>query len=285
MNDDVNEEMLDLLCKKAVYGLNEEETMQLGRLEVVGDDLRTLELTAAVIGMINLKTDEALPLHLQEKITVAADGYFASQTKSGRISEAAVKEPTSEISFVPAKTRGFSWNWLGWAFAAAACVALAINIWLTRTQPDSTIADNRSPTPKQEEILTPSQQRQRLLESPIQVLTAQLGKGNVKEIDNVSGDVVWSDVRQAGYVRVQGLPKNDANKETYQLWIFDESQDPKTPIDGGTFNIEGDGEVVIPIDAHLKAVNPTAFAVTIEKPGGVVVSKQAKVAALAKSET
>lgn len=285
MNDDVNEEMLDLLCRKAVYGLNEEETMRLERLEVVGDDLRTLELTAAVIGMINLKTDEALPLHLQEKIEVAADGYFASQTKSGRISEAAAKEPTSEISFIPAKTRSFSWNWLGWAFAAAASVALAVNIWLTRTQPDSTIADNPRPAPIQEEILTPSQQRQRLLESPVQVLTAQLGKGNVKEIDNVSGDVVWSDVRQAGYVRVQGLPKNDANKETYQLWIFDESQDPKTPIDGGTFNIEADGEVVIPIDARLRAVNPKAFAVTIEKPGGVVVSKQAKVAALAKRET
>ena len=110
---------------------------------------------------------------------------------------------------------------------------------------------------------------------------AQWGKGNVPGIADVSGDVVWSDEKQAGYVRVKGLPKNDVSKETYQLWIFDETQDPKTPIDGGTFNIDSDGETIIEIDARLKAKNPSLFAVTIEKPGGVVVSGRGRIAALA----
>ena len=86
-------------------------------------------------------------------------------------------------------------------------------------------------------------------------------------------------------MRLSGLPKNDPAKETYQLWIVAENQDPKTPVDGGTFDITSDGEVIIPINAKVKALNPQAFAITIEKPGGVPVSKQEKVPALAKRET
>jgi len=78
---------------------------------------------------------------------------------------------------------------------------------------------------------------------------------------------------------------NDTTKETYQLWIFDKTQDPATPIDGGTFDIKSGGEVVIPVNAKLKAKGPQMFAITIEKPGGVVVSKRGKIAALAKVET
>ena len=77
---------------------------------------------------------------------------------------------------------------------------------------------------------------------------------------------------------------NDKTKETYQLWIFDKTQDAKTPIDGGTFDVNSDGEVVIPINAKLKAQEPAMFAITMEKAGGVVVSDRKKIAALAKVE-
>jgi anti-sigma-K factor RskA len=105
-----------------------------------------------------------------------------------------------------------------------------------------------------------------------------------KTLRDVGGDVVWSDEKQAGYMRLRGLPVNDKSKETYQLWIFDKTQDKATPIDGGTFDVDKEGEVVIPIDAKLKALGPELFAITIEKPGGVVVSKREKIAALAKVE-
>jgi anti-sigma-K factor RskA len=86
-------------------------------------------------------------------------------------------------------------------------------------------------------------------------------------------------------MRFTDLPKNDSSKETYQLWIFDEAQDEKTPIDGGTFDVTADGEVIVPINAKLVPRNTKAFAVTIERPGGVVVSKREKIVALAKRET
>jgi anti-sigma-K factor RskA len=106
----------------------------------------------------------------------------------------------------------------------------------------------------------------------------------MKEV-SPAGDVVWSDSQKVGYMRFRGLPPNDPNRETYQLWIFDESQDDKTPIDGGVFDVNSDGEVIIPIDAKLSPQNVKMFAVTVEKPGGVVVSKREKIAALAKVET
>jgi hypothetical protein len=56
-------------------------------------------------------------------------------------------------------------------------------------------------------------------------------------------------------------------------------------VDGGTFDVSATGEVVIPINAKLKAKSPEMFAVTMEKPGGVVVSKREKIVAVAKVET
>ena len=106
-----------------------------------------------------------------------------------------------------------------------------------------------------------------------------------KESYKPTGDIVWSDAKQAGYIRITGLPKNDPTKSQYQLWIVDEDQDPKTPIDGGVFDASSDGEIVIPINAKIRVKGAKVFAITVERPGGVVVSKQEKVAALAKVET
>ena len=91
----------------------------------------------------------------------------------------------------------------------------------------------------------------------------------------ITGDVVWSTDRQEGYMLFRGLPINDPTKEQYQLWILDGEQ--KHPIDGGVFDIPSSGEVVVPIDAKIRVRKPAGFAVTIEEPGGVVVSDQNRV--------
>ncbi len=44
------------------------------------------------------------------------------------------------------------------------------------------------------------------------------------------------------------------------------------PVDGGVFDITGEGEVIVPIDAKLPIGTPAVFAITLEQPGGVVVS-------------
>ncbi|MCG8653063.1 MAG: anti-sigma factor, partial [Pirellulales bacterium] len=73
---------------------------------------------------------------------------------------------------------------------------------------------------------------------------------------------------------------NDASVEQYQLWIIDPQRDDE-PIDGGVFDIKQNGEVIVPINAKLTVIEPAAFAVTIEKPGGVVVSTQQRLPLIA----
>lgn len=80
---------------------------------------------------------------------------------------------------------------------------------------------------------------------------------------------------------IRGLPINDASKEQYQLWIIDPSRDDK-PVDGGVFDITSDGESIVAIQAKLRVDKPTVFAITVEKPGGVVVSDQKRLPLLAK---
>lgn len=280
MNEEIKETMLDLLCKQAIYGLDEQETKQLAQLEHDGAEGESIVLTVAALGLIDLNTREEMPAHLQSKILAKAGDHFGTQ----KIAESVIAAPVREIVLSDTLSSKPWFGWLGWAAAAAACVALAINIFSPKA-PTNIAANPATPTPAQEKKLGPAELRQQLVNAPGQVLTVQLGKGTVKEIADVSGDVVWSDEKQDGYIRVKGLPKNDVSKETYQLWIFEENQDPRTPIDGGTFDISSDGEVIIPIDAKLKAKNPKMFAVTIEKAGGVVVSDRGKIAALAKRET
>lgn len=273
MTENTEERLLDLLSKKAVYGLNEEETKQLELLLNEFEDDGSFDLTAAAIAMVDLNTNQPLPDHLKAKILADADRVLDEPNEAVR----------DVVYAADPKTSFWNTNWLGWAVAAAACAVLAINIWTTRVQPGGEIAKNPTPTPVKEE-LTPAQMRERLMAST-DAIKATWGAGNIKELKDVSGDIVWSDTRQAGYMRLRGLPVNDKNKETYQLWIFDETQDEKTPIDGGIFDIQDNGDVIIPINAKLKAVHPKMFAITVEKPGGVVVSKREKIPALAKVET
>lgn len=100
-------------------------------------------------------------------------------------------------------------------------------------------------------------------------------------IDTEFGDVVWSTASQQGFMTVRGLPVNDATIEQYQLWIIDPTRDEK-PVDGGVFDISSTGESIIPIRAKLRVDKPNVFAITVEKPGGVVVSDQKRLPLLAK---
>ena len=74
---------------------------------------------------------------------------------------------------------------------------------------------------------------------------------------------------------------NDPSQSQYQLWIFDGTRE-KHPVDGGVFDVNEAGEVVIPIDPKLPVGQPTLFAITVERPGGVVVSDQGRIAMVGK---
>lgn len=92
-----------------------------------------------------------------------------------------------------------------------------------------------------------------------------------------SGDVVWHNGVQRGAMRFIGLAPNDPKKSQYQLWIFDAERDQAFPVDGGVFDVGPSGEVIVPIAAKLPVHQPKLFAITVEPPGGVVVSKRERI--------
>ncbi len=280
MNEREKEKMLELLSDKAVFGLTDAEIADLSELEKnfpeVNDD--SFEFTAAKIGMINLDTGEQLPAHLRTKIIADADKYFASRKDFAASATPEKHEEEFQKTFAYAPKTSIL-QWLGWAVAGLACIALAITLWTTRQNP-TLVAVNPTPTATPKLELTPAQEREQLLASAKDAVQSNWGDFNPKDPKNVQGDVVWSNSLQKGFVRFRNLPANDQNKETYQVWIFDKSQ--KNPVSGGIFNINKDGEAVIPIDSALKIQEPTMVGITAEKPGGVVVSDLKKVLAVAK---
>jgi hypothetical protein len=133
-------------------------------------------------------------------------------------------------------------------------------------------------------VLSLAQRRAELIASTVGLVQANWSAGPTP-ITNATGDIVWSASRQEGFMRFRGLPVNSPTKEQYQLWIFDKNQSDKTPVDGGVFDItSADAEAIIPIHAKLNVKEPFLFAITIEKPGGVVVSSRERLPLLAKIE-
>ena len=185
----------------------------------------------------------------------------------------------------------------GWV-AAAACLLLAIGVLARRAPPapvvslplpppTQTIA-TPTPTPTPVPVpttvasVTPTELREKLLANESSARAEwsptkdPLGKA-------ATGEIVWNTELQKGTMRFKGLAKNDPSRAQYQLWIFDKSRDDKYPVDGGVFDVDTEsGDVVVPIRATLAVNEPTLFAVTLEKPGGVVVSKRERIVVTAK---
>lgn len=101
-----------------------------------------------------------------------------------------------------------------------------------------------------------------------------------------SGDVVWDGSQQRGFLRLRGFVPNDPARAQYQLWIYDATRDDRHPVDGGVFDVPaGLAEVIIPMHPSLPVGRARAFAITVERPGGVVVSARDKVVAFAPAGT
>lgn len=99
-------------------------------------------------------------------------------------------------------------------------------------------------------------------------------------LEGAQGRVLWSGELQQGVLVVSGLVANDASTSQYQLWIVD-AQREGAPVPGPVFDVEGEDEVQVVFDVALVIGEPTAFLITVERPGGVVVSKQDRVAMIA----
>lgn len=247
----------ELDTQRLLYGLSSAEQREFDELKSqLGDSAESFENVVAILDVAwNASGNDSLPADLKRRVIESAP----NSKPSGSLANS----PDKSTSFL------FTRDVLPWLVTAASLI-LAIAIWQA----------NKTDVIQTQ---TASARREQLLRDEVKILKIDWAPGTTP-IEGASGDVVWSSSRQEGYMRFQGLKVNDPTKEQYQLWIFDKSQSDKTPIDGGVFDIASNGEVVVPIDAKLRADDVFLFAVTIEKPGGVVVSSREKLPLLAKVE-
>lgn len=292
-----NPRLVELLVQRAVDGLNSSERAELKQLlsEERYADAGRFEYTAASLllaGDVENNAPEEMPYSLRERLMAQADTVAGSmdapvrQTASqprvisiaGR-SRATAAAPAvgapSTPKAAPVSRQPASWQGkVGW-FAAAATVLIALAGWWPRLQMGG------DPVVETQVASTLEQERQSLLaQQGVMQRTWQTTQDPVAS--GVTGDVVWDPRTQNGYLRFRGLQANNSDELQYQLWIFDGTRDERYPVDGGVFDIPpGQSEVIIPITAKLAIRNPAMFAVTIEKPGGSVVSSRDRIVVLA----
>jgi hypothetical protein len=265
---------LDLLADRAVQPLEGGEQAELRQLLAqfpeLDDDL--MDLSAAAVHLSAGVADQPLPASLETALLHQAAAFEAGSRAGGRRGPSAKVVPLVRPErSVPHRSQ-VAW-WL-----AAAAVVLAVAGWWGRLL-DAPPSAFESPTQVAATPATPGPES-------LATLPASLQKPWSTTEDpaaaGVSGEIVWNTEEQTGFMRFKGLPANDPSEYQYQLWIFDAQQDERYPIDGGVFNIPpNDGEAIVPIDPKLEVKNPTLFAITIEKPGGVVVSGRERLVVLA----
>lgn len=163
-----------------------------------------------------------------------------------------------------------------WAIAALLAILLVANLFIQDKAPapgttTTVVATEPSPEEARDTMLASAEN------------LVELDFGGTESYSKMTGKVVWSDELQEGYMTLSNLPVNDPGKKQYQLWIVDPTRDEK-PVDGGVFDIpQGENTAVIRIRNPLVITDPKAFVITLEQPGGVVVSKQQDVVAIAKA--
>ncbi len=229
-----------------------------------------LERTAA-LAMVALAPTVQMPKALQDRLAAAGLAFCAEQRRRRMaavppavtppaVTPAAVRAgPTAEYEVSPRSSRSVVGTLL---ISLAAGVAL----WFVlRGEPM---------------VPSAADQRASLLAIDPKAVHVPWKPGPSPKSGAVSGEVVWSQERQEGFLTFKGLPPLD-DDHRFQLWIVDGNREG-APVDGGVFGLaDANAETVVPVQARLPIGKPAAFVVTVETKAGVVVSKQEHVVAIA----
>jgi hypothetical protein len=276
MTDDMTTTRDELLMQRVTGQLSGAEQLAFAQLAVpvTPQELQQWEQAAAeltAVLAIDTRSDaDALPSAVAER--VARDGLF-------HVRRATVSTLPSRPAVTPAggeRSARTLLAWSGWMAAAAAVV-----LWVVAPRP----TDSGSTEPVQvAAVPTVASLRDALRADSVgsRVLAWSAAGDSTGRV--ASGDVIWNAAKQSGVMRFVGLTPNDTRRWQYQLWIFDRARDERYPVDGGVFDIPaGATEVLIPITAKVKVNEATMFAVTVEAPGGVVVSSRERLALIAQA--
>ena len=216
-------------------------------------ETEALELAAAALAVAEIERDRA-----------AASATVPAALKARLAATAAVVVAPAPIPLdaaraaAPARPTSHTREWL----IAAASIALgaAVTAIVLNRDPNG---DGASRDPAQFVRTHP-----RAVHWPWQ------GTDDAHVVGEVRGEAYFDPDSEDGLLEIEGLAANDPRVEQYQLWIFDAERDERYPVDGGVFDIREPGRVVIPVKARLDVTRPVRFAITVERPGGAVVSER-----------
>jgi anti-sigma-K factor RskA len=306
-NDLERARLLEVAIERSVGGLSAAELREMERAlgPAVAELDDSFERAAAAVHLALRPPLEPMPRELAIRIADDADRHYAAM-RAPRVAER--RRAAARGAELP---RWFAYG--GWIAAAASFVAFVGVLLLERAgqaggapgtpqvaqvAPAATQAGDEptavprvaqpalragADTEPAAEAPSPAEARAALLASQPFVLRRNWSAAGDPIGRGVTGDVVWDARTQTGYMRFVGLRRNDAAREQYQLWIFDGRRDQRYPVDGGVFDADGRDEIVVPIRARLPVGTPLAFAVTLERAGGVVVSDRERVVVIARS--
>lgn len=261
---------LDLLADRALEGLDAAQEAELQSLlaRCPVEDAELFDAIAAELIVAELQGAEAVPPELEAKL-------LAALVPSTALDVSPQPAPHTENPSTTSSTdRGVRWSELfAWLAVVACVVVITSNGVRWQARPiEPTLAELRTA----------------LVDEADDLVSIPWSPGPTAPEHEPGfdfGDVVWSPKRQQGFMRFRGLPTNDPTIEQYQLWMFDGTRNEAHPVDGGVFNVDSEtGDVLVPITAKLDVREVTLFAITVEPPGGVVVSTRERLPLLAKVE-
>lgn len=279
-----DDRMVDLLIEQSIAGLNDHERRELETHPRAGFGADVFDAAVATldVAFASEAGAEALPDRIRSSLADLARVWTAEELAHAPPEplpfDPAAATPAGAARDGTAPSPGFWRSGGGWV-AAAVFMLLAVSMWWN--QGASVTAQCNT----YEQLLSSGG-------DVIQLPLAGLPALNLARHDldgGVSGDLIWSDERNQGFMRISGISPNEPTAFQYQLWIFDAERPTgalprfetegipiltQRPVDGGVFDIAEDGEVIVPIDAKLPIGRAALFAVTKEPPGGVVVSER-----------
>lgn len=273
MNDETR--LDELLAERATQGLSDLDSAALDVLVESEPDIDVDHYDGAAAALdltLNARfyvDAEPMPAELARRLDALADELASGRSVDEWCSAAdeppaGAPEPARAAASRPQTQthapRSSLWGLAGWLVAAAAIAVMASGLF-----------DVATPEPGEPTVASVDA----FLERHPDAIEVDWGPGGDPTGSDAKGRVVWSQSAQAGFMVFDDLAVNDARVEQYQLWIFDDARDH--PVDGGVFDVRDASGEVVPITAKLPVTTPTLFAVTVERPGGVVVSSKERI--------
>lgn len=253
---------LELLADRALEGLSDEEARELdfvARAEGAGDD-SSLDLAAASVARTSVAGRlEPMPADVADRVRAAlAEAGADAGSVAGRVDGTADAAPGGSLRRTVLRSLA--------GFAAAAAVLVAAFVGMRdRVQPAS---------------LEPAEARARLIAAAPADLVTMRWRGTdhprvreARDLGLLSGDLVWSEERAEGFVRVCHLAVNDPAEGHYRVWVWNADDMDGPPVAVCSFDVTNPQRDTVAALQATEAIDVPVRASITFVPTGTVVDR------------